>query len=267
MIASKVRPGLQPLAVSSYQDGDKATGSWSQSAITLLLNGVDLSTYEVRIQPEPHRSERKSSTNRDLGAAGQGFNCRNHEKIHKPNFWKRKTVKRRLKKQNVMICKSHNAIKPKFLTEKTCNFKKTIFLIWWLQHISKSLWFNISSPGFSWHFFHLWLMKGLYLDHSKICIYLLVLMVTVQFKFPVPQTYHQRCRDVSGSLTTGWMVPLPFSLDDAAEFQMSIFLITEQFSILPQLILNRSRENSWMSGSCSHVAPVLHDRAVISIYG
>lgn len=86
MIASKVRPGLQPLAASSYQDGDKATGSWSQSAITLLLNGVDLSTYEVRIQPEPRRSERKSSTNRDLGAAGQGFNCRNHEKIHKPNF-------------------------------------------------------------------------------------------------------------------------------------------------------------------------------------
>lgn len=86
MISSKVRSGLQPLAVSSYQDGDKKTGSWSQSAIRLLLNGVDLSTYEIRIQPEPHRSDKKSSTNSDLGAAGQGFNCKNHKDIHEHNF-------------------------------------------------------------------------------------------------------------------------------------------------------------------------------------
>lgn len=94
-------------------------------------------------------------------------------------------------------------------------------------------------------------------------------MVTVQCKLPVPQTYHQRCRDVSGSMTTGWMVSLLFSLDDAAEFQMFIFLITEQFSTLLQFILNESwsREDSFMSGSCSHMAPVLHDRALISIYG
>lgn len=135
-------------------------------------------------------------------------------------------------------------------------------------HLKKSM-IQYQQSWVFFTFFDLWLVKGLYLDHSKICIYLLVLMVTVQLKFPVPQTYHQRCRDVSGSLTTNWMVPLLFSLDDAAAFQMSIFLITEQFSILPQFILNesRSRENSCMSGSCSHMAPVLHDRAVISIYG
>lgn len=39
-----------------------------------------------------------------------------------------------------MICKSHNAIKPKFLTEKTCNFKKTIFFnLMAATHLKKSM--------------------------------------------------------------------------------------------------------------------------------
>ena len=54
-------------------------------------------------------------------------------------------------------------------------------------------------------------------------------------------------------LITSWMVPLLFS--------------PEQFPTLPQSILNElwSREDSSVSGSCSHVASSLHDWALTCI--
>ena len=66
---------------------------------------------------------------------------------------------------------------------------------------------------------------------------------------------------------TSWMVPLLLSLED--EFQILIHLTTEQFSSLIQSILNElwSRENSTVSGSCSHVASSLHDGALTCICG
>jgi len=58
------------------------------------------------------------------------------------------------------------------------------------------------------------------------------------------------------------LVPLLFSLEDTAS--ILIHLPTEQFPTLPQSILNElwSREDGRVSGSCSHMASSLHDRAL-----
>jgi len=61
--------------------------------------------------------------------------------------------------------------------------------------------------------------------------------------------------------------PFPLYFEGCSEIKchISLHLITEQFSTLPQSILNEiwSRENSSVSGSCSHVASSLHDGALI----
>ena len=76
-------------------------------------------------------------------------------------------------------------------------------------------------------------------------------------------------------LITSWKIPLLFSLENAAtmiskqNFRFPIHLTTEQFSTLPPSILNELwfREDSSVSGSCSHMAPSLHDRALTWICG